>query len=359
MPNNLESRTFLERLISTPSPTGYEAAGQRIWLDFIKTVSDRQVTDAYGSAAGCLNINPEFMTVMLEAHADEIGMVVQYIDELGFVYISKIGGSDPSIARARRIHIHSRNGTVEGIIGNTAIHIQIRDGNQKQPTWKDLFVDIGASTREEALELVQVGDPITYVDQFEWINDNLLTGRALDNRIGGFVIAMAFKKLHKNRKKLKVNVVALNAVQEEIGGYGARMMTHRLRPNIAIVTDVTHATDSPGINQKEFGAVKLGGGPTITHGAASHPLLVKHIEDVATSEKISLQHEAASVRTGTDTDSIYHIRDGVPSVLVSLPLRYMHSPVEMASMADIEALIDLMTEAVVALDGKNRFHILN
>jgi len=358
MPKNLESRAFLERLISTPSPTGYEAAGQRIWLDFVKAVSDRQVTDAYGSAAACLDVNPEFMTVMLEAHADEIGMVVQYIDETGFVYISRIGGSDPGIARARRIHIHSRDGIVEGIIGNTAIHLQVRDGSQKQPTWKDLFVDIGASTREEALALVQVGDPITYVDQFEWINDNLLSGRALDNRIGGFIIAMALKKLNKSRKKLKVNVVALNAVQEEIGGYGARMMTHRLRPNLAIVTDVTHATDTPGINQKEHGAVKLGGGPTVTHGAASHPLLVRHIEDVSAKSKIDIQHEAASVRTGTDTDSIYHIRDGVPSVLISLPLRYMHSPVEMASMSDVESLVDLMTDSVLALDGKSRFHML-
>lgn len=359
MPKNLTSRALLERLISTPSPTGYEAAGQRIWLDFVRSFSDRQVTDAYGSAAACIDVKPEYMTVMLEAHADEIGMVVQYIDETGFVYISRIGGSDPSIARARRIHIHSRDGIVEGVIGNTAIHLQARDGNQKQPAWKDLFVDIGASTREEALALVQVGDPITYIDQFEWMNDNVLTGRALDNRIGGYIIAMALNKLHKNRKKLNVNVLALNAVQEEIGGYGARMMTHRLRPNLAIVTDVTHATDTPGINQKEHGAVKLGDGPAITHGAASHPLLVKHVEDVASKNKISLQHEAASVRTGTDTDSIYYIRDGVPSVLVSLPLRYMHSPVEMASMADVEALIDVMAESVLSLDGKNRFHVLD
>jgi endoglucanase len=187
----------------------------------------------------------------------------------------------------------------------------------------------------------------------------LLTGRALDNRIGGFIIAMALKKLYKSRKKLKVNVVALNAVQEEIGGYGARMMTHRLRPDVAIVTDVTHATDTPGINQKEHGAVKLGGGPTVTHGAASHPLLVRHIEDVAEKKKLLLQHVAASVRTGTDTDSIYHVRDGVPSALISLPLRYMHSPVEMASMSDVEALVDLMAESVLALDGKSRFHVLD
>jgi len=358
MPTKPENRAFLEELLSTPSPTGYERDGQLCWLKHTADVADRQITDAYGSAASCLDVDGATQTVLIEAHADEIGMVVQYIDENGFVYISRIGGSDPSIARARRVHIHSRKGIVEGIIGNTAIHIQVRDTPQKPPQWRDLYVDIGATTKEEALGMVQIGDPITYIDQYEWLNDMLISGRALDNRIGGFIIGMALKRLSKKRKNLKVNVIALNAVQEEIGGFGARMMSHRLQPDLAIVTDVTHATDTPGINQKEHGAVTLGGGPSVTHGAASHPLLIRHIEDVAEAKKITIQHEAAGTRTGTDTDSIYHVRDGIPSALISLPLRYMHSPVEMASMSDIESLIDLMAESVLALDGKNTFYIL-
>lgn len=353
-----DGRSFLEQLLSIPSPTGYEKKGQLCWMEHAAGFSDRMVTDVYGSAAACIDTDPEAATVMLEAHADEIGMVVQYVDETGFLYINRIGGSDPSIARARRVHIHTREGVVEGVIGNTAIHLQVRDGSQKTPQWRDLFVDIGASTREEALKMVQVGDPITYTDQAEWLSDDLLCGRALDNRIGGFIIAMALKKLHQKRKKLKVNVLALNSVQEEIGGYGARMMSYRLKPDVAFVTDVTHATDTPGINHKEHGLVKLGGGPTVTHGSASHPLLVRHIEDVAAAKEIDIQHEAAGTRTGTDTDSIYYSREGVASALISLPLRYMHSPVETASFADVEAVVDLMAECVLALEAKPSFHLL-
>jgi len=358
MSSTLINRIFLEELLKTPSPTGYEIPGQKVWMRHVAPFSDRILTDAYGSAAAFIDVPGSTKTVMIEAHADEIGMVVQFIDESGFVYISRIGGSDPSIARARRIHIHNSNGLVEGIIGNTAIHLQAKDNNSKTPHWRDLFVDIGATTRDEALSMVQIGDPITYVDQIEWLNDSIITARALDNRIGGFIIANALEILNKKRKKLKVNVIALNAVQEEIGGFGARMMTHRLRPDIAIVTDVTHATDTPGINQKEHGAIKLGSGPSLTRGAASHPSLTQYITEVSNSSKIDIQYEAAGLRTGTDTDSIYHIRDGVPSVLISLPLRYMHSPVEMAHIDDIDHTIELMAEAVLKMDGKRSFYAM-
>lgn len=352
-----KQRAFLQQLLSTPSPTGYEKPGQECWLEYVTACSDRQITDAYGSAAAFIEVPQAHRTILLEAHADEIGMVVQYIDDNGYVYINKIGGSDPSIARARRVDIHSRGGLVRGIIGNTAIHLQSKDQNQKTPQWRDLYIDIGAKTKEEALKRIQIGDPITYVDQMEWINDEVLVGRALDNRIGGFIIALALERLQTLKSALKVNVVVLNAVQEEIGGYGAKMMSHRIRPDWAIVTDVTHATDTPGIQQKEHGAVFLGQGPTITHGTACHPKLVTHMLEVAEKHDIPLQHEASSVRTGTDTDSIYHVRDGIPSMLVSLPLRYMHSPVEMASLHDVERIIDLMCYSVLSLTGEEHFHV--
>jgi putative aminopeptidase FrvX len=358
MSATLKNRAFLEELLKTPSPTGFEIPGQKVWINHMHTFADSVLTDAYGSAAAHIIVEGATKTVMIEAHADEIGMVVQYIDESGFVYISRIGGSDPSIARARRIHIHNKKGIVEGVIGNTAIHLQAKDNSNKTPHWRDLFVDIGVSSREEALTLIQIGDPITYVDQIEWLNDEIITARALDNRIGGFIIANVLENLCKKRKKLKVNVVALNAVQEEIGGFGARMMTHRLRPDIAIVTDVTHATDTPGINQKEHGAVKMGAGPSLTRGAGSHPSLSYYISDIAEAAKIEIQYEAAGIRTGTDTDSIYHIRDGVPSVLISLPLRYMHSPVEMAHVRDIDDAISLITEAILKMDGTRSFYAM-
>lgn len=352
-------RAFLEQLISTPSPTGYEKPGQECWLDYVTSCSDRQITDAYGSAAAYLEVPGAHRTLMLEAHADEIGMVVQYIDDTGFVYVSKIGGSDPSIARARHVDIHTRHGLVKGIIGNTAIHLQSKDQPQKTPLWREVYIDIGAKTKMDALNQIQIGDPITYSDQLQWLSEELLVGRALDNRIGGFIIARVLERLHDLKDALRVNVVALNAVQEEIGGFGAKMMSHRIQPDWAIVTDVTHATDTPGIQQKEHGAIGLGQGPTITHGTSCHPNLVSYIVDIAKQHDVPLQHEASSLRTGTDTDSIYHVRDGIPSILLSLPLRYMHSPVEMASIYDVENLIDLMAYTVLALTGEEHFNVFS
>lgn len=352
-----ESLKFLEELLITPSPTGFEAAGQQVWLSYLKSSADNVLTDPYGSAAVVLHHHDSAKTVVLEAHCDEIGMMINYVSDQGFLYVTRLGGSDVSIARAKKVFIHTKNGIVSGVVGNTAIHLQDKENN-KLPKWFDIFIDIGAKTKEEALELVQVGDPITYADDFEFLNDEILCGRALDNRIGGFIIAEAFKRLAEHKKDLKVNVVALNSVQEEIGGFGARMMTHRIKPDMAIVTDVTHATDTPGINVREHGEVKLGSGPTLTHGSANHPKLVQFIEEVADAQKIPVQHEATSNRTGTDTDSIFFQNGGVVSALISLPLRYMHSPVEMASMTDINYLIDLMVQSVLKLKKSQDFSIL-
>lgn len=350
---------FLEELLITPSPTGYEAGGQRVWMEYISDYADKVESDSYGSAIGKLEVNPDVMTVMLEAHADEIGMVVQHIDDKGFVFINKLGGSDSTIARARKVFVHSKKGRVSGVTGNTAIHLQDnKNGGGKQPSWKDIYVDIGATNKEEALEMIQIGDPITYTEELEFLNDDVISARALDNRIGGFVIAQAMKRLSKKRKKLAVNVLALNSVQEEVGGFGARMMSYRHMPDAALVTDVTHATDSPGIDNREHGLVKMGEGPTVQHGGANHPKIVDLLEEVAENNKIKIQHEATSIRTGTDTDSIFYQRTGIPSALVSIPIRYMHSPVETASLKDLELLIQLMTEAVLAMKPDQTFSVL-
>ncbi len=347
---------FLESLLSTPSPTGYETAGQQVWLDYISPLADRTLTDTYGSAAAFLDVDPDALTVMLEAHCDEIGMVIQHVDEKGFLYLNRLGGSDPAIARAKKVSVHSAKGVVRGLVGNTAIHLQDKDSN-KSPSWKDLFVDIGATSREEALEMVRIGDPVTYSEDLEFFTDDLFVARAIDNRIGGYIIAQAFEELAAMKDRLKVNVVAVNAVQEEIGGFGARMMSYRLHPDVAIVTDVTHATDSPGINHKEHGLVKLGEGAAITHGTANQRKVVEKLVDVAEKASVPVQHEATSVRTGTDTDSIFHAKTGVASALVSTPLRYMHSPAEMASLKDVEAVKNLMTAFVKSLKAKESFSL--
>lgn len=352
-------KEFLEELLVTPSPTGFESAGQKVWTEYIEDYADEVQSDAYGSASAKLNTSYDVATIMLEAHCDEIGMIVQHITDDGYIYVNKLGGSDSTIARAKRVNIHARNGIVSGVTGNTAIHLQEKkNGGGEQPKWKDIYVDIGVSSRDEALELVQVGDPITYADDYDYLSDEIISGRALDNRIGGFIIAQVLKRLKERRNELKVNVVALNSVQEEVGGYGARMMSYRIDPDAALVTDVTHATDTPGIDHKEHGKVTLGNGPSIQHGGANHPKIVEFIEGVAQKNEIGLQHEATSVRTGTDTDSIFYQKSGIPSALISLPLRYMHSPVETASFKDIEALIDLMTRSVLHMAPDQAFHVL-
>lgn len=350
---------FLEKLLTTPSPTGFESAGQKVWKEYVEDFADEVLTDAYGSAVGKIKTSFDVMTVMLEAHCDEIGMIIQHITDSGFIHVNRLGGSDSTIARAKRVHIHTRDGIVDGVVGNTAIHLQDKkNGEGKQPKWKDIYIDIGANSRDEALKMVQIGDPITYADDFEFLTDDILTGRALDNRIGGFIIAQALRKLKDRRSELKVNVMALNSVQEEIGGYGARMMSYRLMPDLSLVTDVTHATDTPGISNEEHGLVKLGQGPTITHGSANHPKVVELIEQVSQDKEIAIQHEATSVRTGTDTDSIFYQQTGIPSALISLPQRYMHSPVETVSMRDVNNLIDLMVETVLALEPDHEFTVL-
>ncbi len=356
--NHFPEREFLEQLLITPSPTGFESAGQEVWTNYVEKFSDDVQTDAYGSAAAKLTTSFDVITVMLEAHCDEIGMIVRHITDEGFVHVGKLGGSDPTIARAKRVSIHNKRGVVNGVVGNTAIHLQDKkNGKGNQPTWKEIYIDIGASNKDEALQLIQIGDPITFSDDFEYLNDNILSGRALDNRIGGFIIAQVLKNLSENRADLKVNVLALNSVQEEVGGFGARMMSYRLEPDMAYVTDVTHATDTPGIEHAQHGLVKLSNGPVVQHGGANHPNIVAFIEEIAKSSEINIQHNAVSVRSGTDTDSIFYQKTGIPSALMSLPLRYMHSPIETASVKDINALIELMTESVLALEPDQTFEV--
>lgn len=351
-------REFLEKLLITPSPVGYEREGVKVWKDYVDGFADEVVTDAYGSCAAKINMSGDVATVMLEAHCDEIGMVVQHITDNGLVYVNKLGGSDSTIARAKKVFIHNKRGRVVGVTGNTAIHLQNnKNGGGKQPAWKDIWVDIGVDNKEEALELVQIGDPITFASDTEFLNEDKLSARALDNRIGGYIIAEALRRLRERKSELKVNVIALNSVQEEVGGFGARMMAYRFMPDVAFVTDVTHATDTPGIDQKEHGTVELGKGPTLQHGGANHPKVVSFLEEVCEKQEIDIQHEATSVRTGTDTDSIFYQQTGVPCALISLPLRYMHSPVEICSMEDVEKLITIMVEGVLALRPDQTFSV--
>lgn len=340
---NPSSKSFLFDLLSTPSPTGFEVHGQRKWAQRLRKCVDRVESDAYGNAWATLEgATDKGPVIMLEAHADEIGYMVKHVSKDGFIYVERLGGSDVATARGRRVDIFGDQGTVRGVIGNVAVHIRDRE-DEKVPKVHELWIDIGAtSAADVAAAGIRAGHPAVYADGAEEFGNNLLLGRALDNRLGGFIIAEVMDRLSKRKKRLPATVVAVNAVQEEIGGHGAKMVSHRLKPDVAIVLDVTHATDTPGVDATKHGEVKLGGGPSLKHGNANHTEVVRKLIDVAASQKIALQHESLSKTTGTDTDSIYYQQSGIPSALVSLPLRYMHSVVELAHLGDVEQVIELL-----------------
>ncbi|MEO0018587.1 MAG: hypothetical protein RLZZ522_1870 [Verrucomicrobiota bacterium] len=352
-----DDRDFLFHLLETPSPTGFEMRGQQVWADWIKSHAPDVACDSYGSTWATLPGKSK-RVVMLESHADEIGYMIKLVDERGFLRLDRIGGSDSATARGRRLTLLGDKGSVSGIIGNTAIHLR-RDelGSEKAPAVHDLWVDVGASSPAQVAALgLRVGHPAVYQDGPLELAHKRLVGRALDNRIGGYIIAQVLKRLAASRKKPAFTVVCLNAIQEEIGGHGAMMATYRIQPEICLCLDVTHATDTPGLDHAKTGCIKLGGGPSLTHGTANHPAVVKRLIDTAAAGKIPVQHEASSRFTGTDTDKIFTSRQGVPSALVSLPLRCMHSVVETAHLDDIAHTIDLLTAFVLSLAEKDRFH---
>jgi len=354
-----DTHEFLFDLLNTPSPTGFEVRGQRKWASYMRQFADSVESDAYGNAWGTVKGSADQPTVMIEAHADEIGYMVKHITKEGYLQVDRVGGSDWANARGRRLTILGDEGDVTGIFGNTAIHLRKRTlGSEKTPEVHELFIDVGASNPEEVAELgIRVGHPAVYSDQAELLGKKRIVGRALDNRIGGFIISQVLKQLSESADKIPATIIAANCVQEEIGGHGAKMVTHRLRPDICIVLDVTHATDSPGIEKAEHGDVELGGGPSLTHGSANHPELVKRIIEVAKKSAIPIQHEASSRATGTDTDQIFHQIGGVPSALISLPLRYMHSVVEVAHLDDMEKTIRLFVEVIRSIQKDDQFAI--
>jgi putative aminopeptidase FrvX len=336
-----KSLAFLRSLINTPSPVGHEARGQRVWLDYVKEFADETYSDHYGNCVAVLNKGGS-PRVMLAGHADEIALAVSYIDDDGFIYVRRLGGVDPVVSKAQRVQVHTESGPVLGVIGNVAPHLTKGDGEKKYPRIDELFVDIGARSRKEAQKLVRIGNPITLVDQFEMLRDDLAIARAFDNRIGTFAVAETLRLLTEEGKGLKAEICAVSNIMEEIGLLGARQIAYSLKPDVAIVVDVTHATDYPTVSKQLHGDIRIGGGPALTHGGANHSEVVRRLEKVAADLEITLQHEAQSATSGTDTDVIFWTRGGIPSALISLPNRYMHSPVELVSLKDLKQIPELM-----------------
>jgi len=349
---NKSSLDFLERYLNNASPTGYEWTGQKIWMDYMKPYVDTFITDTYGTSVGVINPEAPYK-VVIEGHADEISWYVNYISDNGLIYVIRNGGSDHQIAPSKVVSVHTKNGIVPGVFGWPAIHTR-KSGKEETPQLDNIFIDIGAKDKKEVADMgVHVGCVITYPDPFHILNNDKFVCRALDNRMGGFMIAEVARLLHKNKVKLPFGLYITNSVQEEIGLRGAEMIAERIKPNVAIVTDVTHDTTTPMINQKTQGYAKIGEGPVIAYAPAVQQNLRDLIVDTAQAHKIPFQRAALSRATGTDTDAFAYSNGGVASALISLPLRYMHTTVEMVHRQDVEDVISLIYHSLLKIkDGE-------
>jgi len=351
---NDKSFEFLEKYLNNPSPTGYEWEGQKIWMDYIKPYVDEFITDTYGTAVAVINPNAKYR-VVIEGHSDEISWYVNYITDEGLLYVIRNGGSDHQIAPSKWVNIHTKNGIVKGVFGWPAIHTRNK-AKEEPPKLDNIFIDIGAKDKEEVEKMgVHVGCVITYPDEFQILNKDKFVCRALDNRMGGFMIAEVARLLKESKKELPFGLYITNSVQEEIGLRGAEMITQTIKPNVAIVTDVCHDTTTPMINKKTEGETKIGDGPVISYAPAVQNKLRERIIETAESHKIPFQRNASSRYTGTDTDAFAYSNGGVASALISLPLRYMHTTVETVHKDDVENVIRLIYETLLNIKEGETF----
>jgi putative aminopeptidase FrvX len=350
---NKKSMDFLEKYLNNAAPTGYEWDGQKLWMNYLKPYVDEFITDTYGTAVGVINPKAKYK-VVIEGHADEISWYVNYISENGLIYVIRNGGSDHQIAPSKIVNIHTKKGIVKGVFGWPAIHTRDKS-KEAAPSLENIFIDVGCTKQEQVEKLgIHVGCVITYPDEFHILNKDKFVCRALDNRMGGFMIAEVARLLHENKKILPFGLYITNSVQEEIGLRGAQMITETIKPNVAIVTDVTHDTTTPMIEKKKEGLLELGKGPVVAFAPAVQQKLRDLITDTAEEKKIPFQRSALSRATGTDTDAFAYSNGGVASALISLPLRYMHTTVEMVHKDDVENVIKLIYETLLKIkDGES------
>ncbi|MDI9357838.1 MAG: M20/M25/M40 family metallo-hydrolase [Phycisphaerales bacterium] len=340
---------FLKSYLDANSPVGFEYTGQKIWLDYIKKFVQSSFVDPYGTAVGVFNKSHPFK-VVIEAHVDEISWFVNYINSNGLLYLKKNGGSDVQITPSMRVFIHGKKGKVKGVFGWPAIHLR-RTESEPAPKLDTITVDCGASSPKEVEKLgIHVGSVVTFQDSFEELNYDYFIGRALDNRMGGFMISQVARLINENKVKLPFGLYVVNSVQEEIGLRGAEMIARRIKPNVAIITDVTHDTQLPLLDKKTVGDIQCQKGPTLSYAPAVHNKLLDFLISVAEDAKINVQYQTSSRSTGTDTDSFAYAHEGCPSALISLPLKYMHTTVEMVHKSDVEDTIQLMYETILKLN---------
>jgi tetrahedral aminopeptidase len=352
-----ESINFLEKYLNNASPTGYETEGQKLWLDYIRPYIDEYMSDTYGTVVGVINPKADYK-VVIEAHADEISWYVSYITDEGYIYIKRNGGSDHQIAPSMRVNIHTKKGIVKAVFGWPAIHVRDKE-KEESPAMKNLFLDCGCDSKKEVEKLgVHVGSVATFVDEFMIMNKKYFVGRALDNRLGGFIIAEVTRLIKEKKKKLNFGLYIVNSVQEEVGLRGAKMIAENIKPNLAIVTDVTHDTHSPMYEKKKQGDVSCGKGPVLIYGPSIQNNVLNMIIDVAEKKKIPFQREAVSISSGTDTDAFAYSNCGVASALISVPLKYMHTTVETVHQNDVENAIKLYYEVLTQVKAGQDFRYI-
>ncbi|QSX00253.1 M20/M25/M40 family metallo-hydrolase [Haloterrigena alkaliphila] len=332
-------RELLVELLETPSPSGYETRGQRVWLDYVEQFADDVRTDAYGNAIAVHEGDPDAPEVALTGHADEIGFIVRSIDENGFVRPGRIGGSDPSVSQGQHVTIHAADGPVEGVVGQTAIHLR-EESDDGDPDISDLWIDIGAESEAEASERLEIGDPITFSSTVSWLSETRLAARGIDNRVGTWAAAEGFRRAVE--AGTEATVYAVSTVQEEVGVKGAQMVGFDLEPDAVVVVDVGHAVDYPSAPSEKTSQMELGEGPALGRGSTNHPTLFDALRSVADDRAVDVQVEALGLGTGTDADGFFTAAGGIPSQVVSVPNRYMHTPVELIDTDDLESVAALL-----------------
>ena len=343
---------FLKTLLNTPSPSGFETRGQKVWVDYVSRFADSVEIDSYGNAYATLNptSGEGDPTILISGHVDELGLMVSHITDDGFLYFKGIGGVDKGLIRGQRVTVHGKAGSVPGVTGLLAIHLQEPDDRNKVPEMHSMHIDIGASSRKEAEKLVSIGDAVTYAAEFQELAGGRFAARGCDNRIGAWTAAEGLRLASLKKDHLKAKLVAVSTIQEENGLYGASMAGYTVHPDVALVVDVTHATDIPNCSKAKHGEVVMGKGPVISLGSVNHPVVNERLRKLGTRGKIPLQVEVNPRWTGTDADAIFKQKGGIPTVSIGVPNRYMHSPVEMIQYSDLQKTAELL--AAFALDAK-------
>ena len=339
---------LLDSLLRAPAPSGYEGPASAVWREAASFATQR--TDGIGSSVATIGDDEAQPLLAVVGHIDEIGLVVTHVDEKGFLYFAAVGGWDPQILVGQRVRVEARDGSVPGVVGRKAIHLLKSEQRKQAVELAGLHIDIGAGDQDRALELVRIGDPIVVAAEPVLVDGARLVSKAMDNRLGAYIALESLRRCHE-RGELAARMAAIASVQEEVGLNGAGTSAFAVAPDLAIAIDVTHATDAPGMDEKETGSHALGSGPVIGRGSTLSPQVFELLCETAERLKIPYTIEASGRRTGTDADAIQISKAGIPTGLVSIPLRYMHSPVEMVDLGDLEAVIELVAGFAESLDG--------